>query len=578
MQEAKIIVKNVTVKHKSWMALLCSSVLAIGLILPVGAFADSTPPSAPQSLQGVRYSATAGEIFWSPASDESTIVGYRITRDGESMGIRDVQSIFEGNLQEGRQYQYTVNAIDRFGNEGPALSVDVSSAVGMQMQGSLEALPELPDVPTPLRNQDPSNTSLSLNMSAARLALREGAASGVSVEVSVERNAEPRRVVQLSLEPIEGRDALNMRHVFSSTTLQTNQSGSVLSLNLDVGIAPLLHHERRFNVVADDGVSRTSTQIVLDITPSSAPDVYLLIGQSNMEVYSEVGSRERYAGGQDERNERIKQLNVQPNSRSVFYDDGMFGDEQRNVAHPLFVPAEDPLHEPRFIGIDGKEASFVGLGLTFAKSALTMSTADIYLVPAAWGATGFCANSNGELAWNAQQTPDQVFLGGTLLADRALTRLNMTLRETGGILRGILWHQGGADSNNPDCAASYAQNLAKLAARIRREARQDQRGSQARGDNASVPFIVATQSKGDDERARFSQFNPSKQQVDSAQRTVGSYMGHADFINNDDLVPPQYPCGQVSCVHYGAAALREQGRRFYAGIKQVWSEAGAYHY
>jgi hypothetical protein len=186
----------------------------------------------------------------------------------------------------------------------------------------------------------------------------------------------------------------------------------------------------------------------------------------------------------------------------------MFADELRNVSTPLFVPAKDPLHEPRSIGIDGKEAPFVGLGLTFAKSALTMSTAEIVLVPAAWGATGFCANANGELAWNAEPTPNQVYLGGTLLADRAITRLNMTLRETGGILRGIPWHQGGADSNNPDCARSYAENLAKLAARIRRDARLDSRGSRAKGDTA----------------------------------------------------------------------LREQGRRFYGTIKQIWAEDNAYHY
>ena len=230
----------------------------------------------------------------------------------------------------------------------------------------------------------------------------------------------------------------------------------------------------------------------------------------------------------DERDERIKQLKVQLNSRSVFYEDGMFADEQRNIASTLFVPAEDPLHEPRFIGIDGKEASFVGLGLTFAKSALTMSTAQIVLVPAAWGATGFCANSNGELAWNAEQTPNQLYLGGTLLADRAITRLNMTPRETGGVLRGIPWHQRGADSNNLDCAGSYATNLAKLAARIRLEARQDSRDSQARGENAAVPFMVATQSKGDDERGRFSEFNPSSQQVYAAQRTIKQIWSEAD--------------------------------------------------
>ncbi len=296
-----------------------------------------------------------------------------------------------------------------------------------------------------------------------------------------------------------------------------------------------------------------------------------------MEGYSEKGSRERYPGGKDERDERIRQLNVQPNNASFFSSDGLFTDEAANVREPRFVVAEDPLHEPRYIEVDGKGATFVGLGLTFAKQARRMTTADVYLVPAAWGATGFCANANGNLAWNASSTSED-FLGGTLLTDRALTRLNMTLRESGGVLRGILWHQGGGDSNNPDCARTYADNLAKLSSRLRREARADARGGSARGANAAIPFMVATQSKGDDERGRFSVFNPSKKIVDAAHRSVRDYIRYSGHVDNDDLVPPQYPCGQVSCVHFGADALREQGRRYFAVIKEIWSELGAYHY
>ncbi len=559
----------VTTRKSCWLLLGCC------FCLP--AFAESNPPSAPQSLQGVRYSPTAGEIFWSSAVDESTIVGYRVYRNGTELGVRDARSVFEPTLQPDVSYRYQVSAIDRFGNEGPARLVDISAINGEQTSSSIAGAvePVEEDLPTETPAQD--GTDLVLYSASSRATLQEGDVNGVSIAVSLERRGE-QRAVELSLEAVGDRDALNLRHEFSSTTLNADESGSVLTLRLDISVAPLLVHERNFRIIASDGVSRTTVPLTIDVAPSSAPDVYLLIGQSNMEGYSELGSRQAYEGGLDERNERIKQLNVQPNSRSIFFDDNLFRDEQQNISTPTFVPAEDPLHEPRFIGIDGKEATFVGLGLTFAKSALGSTTADIYLVPAAWGATGFCANANGELAWNASATPDESYLGGTLLADRALTRLNMTLRETGGILRGILWHQGGADSNNPDCASSYADNLSQLAARLRQEARQDGRGSQARGSEANIPFIVATQSRGDDERGEFSTFNSSKVQVDAAQRSVSQYIAHADFVNNDDLVPPQYACGQTSCVHFGAQALREQGRRYYAAMKRVWNVSGAFHY
>ena len=47
------------------------------------------------------------------------------------------------------------------------------------------------------------------------------------------------------------------------------------------------------------------------------------------------------------------------------------------------------------------------------------------------------------------------------------------------------------------------------------------------------------------------------------------YIPHADWVNNDDLVPPAYPCGRSSCVHFGAAAMREQGRRFDEALRRI---------
>lgn len=579
--------------YRSAVLVLTLSTTALWSALAV---ADKTPPTAPGGLTGIRYSSTAGEILWQAATDDVSVIGYRVIRNGDELGIKDARSLFEPGLEPGQAYTYRVSAVDRAGNTGPELIVQIAATVGATRQGGSTDSPTNNTTDSPADGTEGSadNTGgstgdktgshggyidggLVLYTSHSRITLVEGDSTGFSINLSLDRIKQDKREVSLSLESDAGRDMLGLRHTFSSDTLPPDQSGSVLTLQLDITVAPLLLHERYFQIVADDGESRTDTALVIDITPTAAPDVYLLIGQSNMEGYSEVGSRDSLPGGKDERVDRIRQLNVQPNNAAIFSSSEAFTDEMANVRNPGFVIAEDPLHEPRYIEVDGKGASFVGLGLTFAKETLRTTTADIYLVPAAWGATGFCANANGELAWNATTT-DKPFLGGTLLADRALTRLNMTLRETGGILRGILWHQGGADSNNLDCAAAYGDNLARLAARLRAESRLDGRGSNARREDADIPFIVATQSKGDDERGRFSLFSASKQLVDSAQRDVRDYIAYSGFVNNDDLVPPHYPCGQVSCVHFGADALREQGRRFYAGLKGIWSELGAYHY
>ena len=57
--------------------------------------------------------------------------------------------------------------------------------------------------------------------------------------------------------------------------------------------------------------------------------------------------------------------------------------------------------------------------------------------------------------------------------------------------------------------------------------------------------------------------------MDRVHREVAGLIPYADVVNNDDLVPPSYPCGQSSCVHFGAAALREQGYRFDAALRRI---------
>ena len=557
------------------VVLLTLILLSVTLCIAPDVLADETPPTAPGSLTGIRYSNTAGEILWTAAEDDGFIVGYKVTRDGEDLGVKDARSLFVAELIPNQAHVYSVSAVDRAGNIGPELVVELSAVSGTSTSGI--ANDENGGQESVEAEQPVDSGGLVLYTSHNRITLNEGDTTGFPVRLSLDRVKSDKRAVALTVESDSERDMLGMRYAFSTTSLAPGQSGSVVTLYLDVTQAPLMLHERKFRIVADDGESRTSTPLTIDMTPTSAPDVYLLIGQSNMEGYSEVDSKQAFPGGLDERVNRIRQLNVLPNNPGIFNRDELFTDELANVRQPTFVTAEDPLHEPRYIEVAGKGATFVGLGLTFAKETLRTTTADIYLVPAAWGATGFCANTNGNLAWNAEPTTES-FLGGTLLADRALTRLNMTLRLTNGILRGILWHQGGADSNNAQCAATYADNLAKLADRLRSEARRDARGEAARGSDADIPFMVATQSKGDDERGNFSIFNPGKQLVDAAHRNVTDFIDVSGFVNNDDLVPPQYPCGQTSCVHFGADALREQGHRFYSLLKGIWSESGTYHY
>ena len=156
-----------------------------------------------------------------------------------------------------------------------------------------------------------------------------------------------------------------------------------------------------------------------------------------------------------------------------------------------------------------------------------------------------------------------------MLLDRALTRLDLALAESGGIFRGIIWHQGEADSNNTTCASAYEENLINMISHIRTTTRPDRRGLSGRGENVPIPFVIGTMSKGDDTRGMFSIFSNDKQMVDNAHRAIQNRIPGVTHISADDLVPPAYPCGQSSCVHFGATAYRELGLRYSQGMRRL---------
>jgi hypothetical protein len=191
-------------------------------------------------------------------------------------------------------------------------------------------------------------------------------------------------------------------------------------------------------------------------------------------------------------------------------------------------------------------------------------------VPAAWSGSGFCEQNSADfpgLGWNAT-TPTDNALGGTLLHDRAIVRTNIALEESGGILRGILWHQGEQDVESAQCAQTYGDNLLQLIQSLRTNIDIDARGSAARGPDADIPFIAGTMSMGEGQAP----FSETQSLVDSVHRNIAQLTDHTGFVNNDDLIPPAFPCGAGSCIHFGGAALREMGNRYYERLFSVLSQ------
>jgi len=397
-------------------------------------------------------------------------------------------------------------------------------------------------------------SDFSLRSSPTDLQLIEGDSAGLDIPIDLTRTDGHTADVSLSIEGVKAQDSAFVSTAFSNASLTSTNSQTSVNLRLEVGVLPIL------------GNQTDELTITVNVQPTDSDDVYLLIGQSNMVGFGGDGQKDASAGGPDEANPRILQFNVSPNGEfDVFQTAADYTSVDQNFRAPRVTPAIDPLHLPVNEFTIDKEEDYIGLGLSFAKQALPSTSRNIILVPAAWSGTSFCDTSIAPAHWNALPT-DAANHGNTLMFDRALTRINHALEFSGGVLRGILWHQGESDANS-ECADRYGFNLQILAEQLRTRIIPDERGTVARRAYSNVPFVVGTMSRGIDARGDFSDYSDEKNIVDQVHRTISSRVQHSAVSIHDDLTPDNgYPCGNTSCVHFGTLALREVGRRYYQAL------------
>jgi len=405
--------------------------------------------------------------------------------------------------------------------------------------------------------------------SVAPLNLAEGSGNGVDIPIILDRKNGHNKNVAVSIKGVTDADERLVTFNTDLAQLNGTVTTGTINLNLAIDNVPISTQQRTFNIDATDGTNTTQIQVQVNISPVDAPDVYLLIGQSNMVGFSGDGTKLAGANGPDEPHPRIFQLNATKNDQfGVFTNEAAFKSISSNVIESnRIVRAEDPLHIPLDpSNTSGKTLSYIGLGLSFAKEALKNTEKNIVLVPAAWSGSAFCENDDGPIGqWNAHESSNPN-LGNTWLFDRAVTRANLALAETGGVLRGILWHQGESDANNR-CAGEYLANLESLAKELRLQINPDRRGVGLRQPDANLPFVLGTMSRGIDENGDLSNFWTEKQLIDDAHRILPSKINHAALTISDDLTPANgFPCGNDNCIHYGPAALREMGRRYYEAL------------
>jgi hypothetical protein len=214
---------------------------------------------------------------------------------------------------------------------------------------------------------------------------------------------------------------------------------------------------------------------------------------------------------------------------------GVIGPEDRTVLPAIWVQAKDlswnsavdPLH------YDKPDIAGVGLARSFAR-ALTAERpgASIGLIPAAFGGSALDE-------WKA----------GSLHYTEAVRRTRAALRY--GKLRGILWHQGEADSKDEDLAHSYAKRFEAFIQQLRADL-----------DAPDVPVIVG-------ELGRFYRNRPNDgakfaDVVVAQLRKIPDSVPHSAFVSSEGLTD------KGDGVHFDTRSLHEFGSRYAAAFLRIY--------
>jgi len=80
---------------------------------------DTEPPAAPSNLNVSSKTAKTVSLTWRVPSDNVSVTGYEIYRDGVLVGTSATNSYKDENLETGKAYKYSVLAYDAAGNKSP---------------------------------------------------------------------------------------------------------------------------------------------------------------------------------------------------------------------------------------------------------------------------------------------------------------------------------------------------------------------------------------------------------------------------------------------------------------------------
>lgn len=218
---------------------------------------------------------------------------------------------------------------------------------------------------------------------------------------------------------------------------------------------------------------------------------------------------------------------------------------QSNMAGRGILAPDDKLPDPRVLVFDArnewtnqgepihfdKPIAGVGLGFSFAKQAADhLPGVTVGLVPCAVGGSGI-----------------EEWQPGAPLFTNAVKRTLLAL-QSGGVLKGILWHQGESSCGSPATAASYRGDLTRVIEGFRTELHSPE-----------IPFLAGELGEYlySGSRCRFAR--EVNEQIDSLPGSVP----------NTAVVPSKGLTPNPDQLHFDAASLKELGKRYFEAYQRL---------
>jgi len=105
---------------------ICPLYRAIALLtlLFVATAAHAQSLSSPASVSALIYSSSTTELFWKPQAGSMV----EITRNGVLLGRFDTRSLYQPELQKGKQYNYTLRSVDSSDRRSQAVNIVINTA------------------------------------------------------------------------------------------------------------------------------------------------------------------------------------------------------------------------------------------------------------------------------------------------------------------------------------------------------------------------------------------------------------------------------------------------------------------